>query len=353
MNVHGIDHIEFYVGDAKQSAFYFCTAFGFRLLGETSPAVAGHRSLLLQQGGIRLVLTSALTDDHPAADYVRRHGDGVAVIAFVTPDARAAHGTAVRRGAVSLAGPTVHENGAARVVTADVAGFGDVVHRFVERHGAEQEFLPGTVDLLAPDPEESEERLTLVDHIAVCLPAGELDATVGHYTEVFGFRQIFEELIEVGAQAMDSKVVQSPGGEITFTLIQPVPGRQPGQIDDFLARHGGAGVQHLALLTHDIVGTVTALQDRGVRFLSTPAAYYRGLRERMGRTEVAVDAIEETNVLVDRDHWGELFQIFTQSEHVRRTYFTEIIDRHGARTFGSGNIKALYEAVEREKTPTS
>jgi 4-hydroxymandelate synthase len=222
----------------------------------------------------------------------------------------------------------------------------------VERHGgtedsAEYDFLPGVVDMLAEDPEDGDGLLSIVDHAAICLPAGELAPTVRYYREVFGFQQIFEEFIEVGEQAMDSKVVQSPSERVTFTLIEPVPDRRPGQIDGFLARHGGAGVQHLAFLTDDIVRAVRTFEDRGVRFLSTPASYYEALEARLGGTEVDVRDLRSTNVLVDRDHWGELFQIFTRSMHVRDTYFMEIIDRHGARTFGSGNIKALYEAVER------
>jgi 4-hydroxymandelate synthase len=347
MDIKGIDHVEFYVGDAQQSAFYLCSAMGFRLCGEN--ASADSRSLLLRQGRIRLLLTSALTQDHPAAEYVRRHGDGVAVIALETADAEAAYRSAVSAGATALSAPTRHGQGDTRMVTAEVATFGDVVHRFVERHGPRNTFLPGVVDVPTPDPEVPEDLLTVVDHLAVCLPAGTLAPTVRFYQQVFGFQQVFEEFIEIGDQAMDSKVVQSPSGEVTFTLIEPVTGRGRGQIDDFLTRHGGAGVQHMALLTHEIVTAVQTLEGRGVRFLNVPGSYYEQLEERLGTPDLKIQELRETQVLVDRDHWGQVFQIFTQSMHVRRTYFMEVIDRHGARTFGSGNIKALYEAVEREK----
>ncbi|MGW4698028.1 4-hydroxyphenylpyruvate dioxygenase [Kitasatospora cineracea] len=347
MEIRGIDHVEFYVGDAQQSAFYLCTALGFRLCGETEPT--DHRSLLLRQGGIQVVLTSALSEHHPAAEFVRRHGDGVAVIALETASAAAAYDTAVAAGAAPLAEPAVYEHEGARVVTAEVAAFGDVVHRFVERHCGTEEFLPGVMNVLAADPEPGGELLSTIDHFAVCLPAGELRPTVERYQRVFGFRQIFEEFIEVGDQAMDSKVVQSPSGQVTLTLIEPVTTKRPGQIDEFLARHNGTGVQHMALLTNDIVSTVRTLTERGVTFLRTPGSYYDLLEERLGEPEVRIEELRETNVLVDQDHHGQLFQIFTRSMHVRRTYFMEVIDRHGARTFGSGNIKALYEAVEREK----
>jgi 4-hydroxymandelate synthase len=351
VEIVNVDHVEFYVGDAQQAAFYWCTAFGFRVCGQAGPetGLAGQRSLLLRQGDIQIVLTSGLNAEHPAARYVGRHGDGVANIAFGTPDARAAFDQAIARGATAVAPPMVHERGDRRVVTAVVTGFGDVNHRFVERHAPGDEFLPGLMDIFVPDPEEREQSLSVVDHVAICLPAGELARTAQYYRDVFDFDQIFAEFIEVGEQAMDSRVVQSRSGQVTFTLIEPVARRVPGQIDGFLTRHDGAGVQHLAMLTDDIVGTVRTLEGRGVTFLNTPDSYYETLQQRIGKVSHKLDELRETNVLVDRDHWGELFQIFTASMHVRSTYFTEIIDRRGARTFGSGNIKALYEAVAREK----
>jgi 4-hydroxymandelate synthase len=351
VNIGAVDHVEFYVGDAQQSAFYLCTALGFRVSGQAGPETgqADSRSLLLRQGGIDIVLTSALTPDHPAAQYVSRHGDGVANIAFEVTDAAKAFETAVERGATAVEEPAVHSRCGTEVVTASVPGFGDVGHRFVQRTGDRDDFLPGTMDIFAADPDESEQLLHTVDHAAICLPAGELRPTVAFYEKVFGFSQIFEEFIEVGEQAMDSKVVQSPSGKVTFTLIEPVTGRQPGQIDAFLARHGGAGVQHLALLTDDIVATIPAMEARGITFLDTPGTYYDELTERLGHPDLKIEDLRRTNVLVDQDHWGQVFQIFTQPMHVRKTFFWEVIDRHGARTFGSGNIKALYEAVAREE----
>ena len=350
MSIQGIDHIEMYVGDARQTAYFLCTAFGFRVCGQGGPetGLVGQRSLLLGQGDIRILLTSGLSADHPAVEYVTRHGDGVAVVAFEALDTAEVHGRATAGGAASIGAPVALRRGDDEVVVATVSGFGDVSHRLVQRTGPRREFLPGAIDMIAPDPEHGDDLLKLVDHAAVCLPAGELDPTVRHYLGAFGFAEIFSEYVEVGDQGMESRVVQSPSGGVTFTLLQPDVRRQHGQLDDFLSWHGGAGVQHLAFATDDIVTAVRTFSARGVGFASTPSSYYDMLEERLGPVDVAVSALREVGVLVDRDHWGQMFQIFTQSMHVRRTLFLELIERHGARTFGTSNIKALYEAKERE-----
>jgi 4-hydroxymandelate synthase len=350
VDVKSIDHIEFYAADAEKASTELCETFGFRLCGEAGPntGVADRKSFLLQHGQIRIVVTAALRPEHPAHGYVERHGDGVAVIAFAVPDARAAFAEAVSRGASAISEPADLVCATATATVAEVGGFGDVVHRLVQRSGAEDDLLPGLLTVLAQDPEPGIEILDVIDHLAICLPAGTLAATTEFYQHVFGFQQVFEEYVQVGRQAMDSKVVQSGSGEVTFTLIEPDTSREPGQIDRFLEAHGGAGVQHVAFLTDDIATAVRALSGRGVQFLQTPGSYYDGLAARLGNLEHEVELLRELDILVDRDHWGEVFQIFTQSTHERRTYFSEVIDRHGARTFGSGNIKALYEAVQRD-----
>lgn len=350
MDYLGIDHVEFYVGDARQAAFVLCSAFGFRLYGQGGPETGldGQRTLLLGQGDCRVLLTSALRADHPAVEYVARHGDGVAVVAFGTRDARSAFAAAVAGGATAIEAPRVHEGADATVLTATVSGFGDVTHRLVERHGAPGEFLPGLIRMPDVPPPAEADLLRTIDHAAVCLEAGTLEATVRFYQAAFGFGMIFEEYIEVGGQAMFSQVVQSPGGGATLTLIQPDLTHTPGQIDDFLAWHGGPGVQHLALSTHDVVAAVDTLGERGVGFAPTPAGYYDTLGGRLGATDLPVDRLRPRGILVDRDHWGQMYQIFAQSLHVRRTYFWELIERHGARTFGTSNIPALYEAKQRE-----
>jgi 4-hydroxymandelate synthase len=350
MNIDCIDHVEMYVGDARQTAYFLCTAFGFRVRGQGGPetGLPGQRSLLLAHGDVRILLTSGLTADHPAVAYVARHGDGVAVVAFAVDDAAAVHERATARGATSLEAPTRLARGDDQVVVATVSGFGDVAHRLVQRSGPGEEFLPGPIAMIAPDPDHGDGLLNVIDHVAVCLPSGELDPTVRHYLDAFGFTEIFSEYVEVGDQGMESRVVQAPSGGVTFTLLQPDVARQHGQLDDFLSWHGGAGVQHLAFSTDDIVTAVRTFSARGVGFAATPPAYYDVLEQRLGAIDVPVAALREVGVLVDRDHWGQMFQIFTQSMHVRRTLFLELIERHGARTFGTSNIKALYEAKERE-----
>lgn len=349
MNISGIDHIEMYVGDARQTAFYLCTAFGFTVCGQGGPetGLAGQRSLLLRQGEIQIVLTSGLVADHPATEYVRRHGDGVAIVAIGVDDAERAYHDLVGRGARSVSAPARHVGDDVEVVVAEVSGFSDVAHRLVQRRGPTREFLPGAVEVTADDPRDSK-LLRTIDHIAICVPSGGLAPTARYYEDIFGFTQIFEEYIEVGGQGMDSKVVQSPSQHVTFTLIEPDPTRRPGQIDDFLSWHAGAGVQHVAFGTDDIVTAVSTLSDHGVRFLGTPSTYYDTLEERVGHLDAPLDELRRLGVLVDRDHWGQLLQVFTESMHVRRTLFLEIIERRGALTFGSGNIKALYAAKQRE-----
>ena len=208
--------------------------------------------------------------------------------------------------------------------------------------------MPGVFDEIAFDPEPGDALLLEIDHAAICVLAGELDSTSRYYQDVFGFSEIFEEYIQVGGQGMNSKVVQSPARHVTFTLIEPDVRRSPGQIDDFLQWHAGAGVQHVAFRTDDIVTSVRTFASRGVGFLSTPGAYYDALEERLGTVDISFKDLRELGVLVDTDHWGQMYQIFTQSMHVRRTLFLELIERHGALTFGTSNIKALYEAKERE-----
>ncbi|MFL6145689.1 MAG: 4-hydroxyphenylpyruvate dioxygenase [Labedaea sp.] len=350
MNISGIDHIELFVGDARQTAFYLCTAFGFKICGLGGPetGLAGQRSLLLRQGEIQIVLTSGLVADHPATDYVSKHGDGVAIVAIGVDDAESAYRQLVERGARPVSPPARYVRDDVTVVFAEVSGFSDVTHRLVERHGPQREFLPGAIEVTESDPHGDGKLLRTIDHLAICVPAGTLTPTAKYYEDVFGFNQIFEEYIEVGGQGMDSKVVQSQSQHVTFTLIEPDPERRAGQIDDFLTWHAGAGVQHVAFGTDDIVTAVATLADHGVRFLGTPASYYETLEERVGHLDAPLEDLRRLGVLVDRDHWGQLLQIFTESMHIRRTLFLEIIERRGALTFGSGNIKALYAAKQRE-----
>ncbi|MFE6054351.1 4-hydroxyphenylpyruvate dioxygenase [Kitasatospora sp. NPDC056446] len=327
MSIQTITHTELHCADADKTAAGLCADYGFTA-AEPATAPDGSRTIELRQGTIRLHLASAADPEHPVADYVARHGDGVAVLALGCTDPQAALERAERHGA--------------RVLDRDgalVAGFGDTALRFVPLRTAEPVPEPRLLDHL--------------DHVAICLPAGGLATSVRFCEAALGFHTIFEEYIEVGEQAMDSKVVQSPSGGVTFTLIEPDTSRRPGQIDDFLTAHGGAGVQHLAFSTGDIATAVRTIRARGVEFLTTPGAYFDVLAERFGETAIPVEVLRDLNVLVDQDHGGQLFQIFARSTHPRRTYFLELIERQGAGTFGTANIKALYEAIKRHSSAAS
>ncbi|GAA2099838.1 4-hydroxyphenylpyruvate dioxygenase [Kitasatospora saccharophila] len=324
MSIQTITHVEYHCADAARTATELQTGFGFRRDAEQPAWKPGVRAVHLHQGSIRMRLHSSENTDHPVARYVERHGEGVAVLALGCADPAAALERAERHGAEVL-----DRDGAL------IAGFGDTALRFVP----------------LPDAPESAggELLDALDHVAVCVPAGELARAVLFCEAALGMHRIFGEYIAVGEQAMDSSVVQSPSGDVTFTLIEPDTGRRAGQIDTFLADHDGAGVQHLAFRTDDIATAVRTASAHGVEFLSTPGAYYDGLAERLGGTAIPVETLRELNVLVDQDHGGQLFQIFARSTHPRRTFFLEVIERQGAGTFGTANIKALYEAVERQR----
>jgi 4-hydroxymandelate synthase len=344
-----IDYIEMYVADLETAAFDWVDRYAFTVVG--TGGSAEHRSIALRHGLITLVLTEATSDQHPASAYVLSHGDGVADIALRTADVDAAFRTAVANGA-RVARPPARHAGVGPGVTAAIHGFGDVVHTLVQRDPTEGPGLPaGFVQALRSSNDRAREvGLLDIDHLAVCLDTGDLEPTVEFYVNTLGFRNIFEERIVVGSQAMESQVVQSPAGTVTLTLIEPDPSADPGQIDEFLKGHQGAGVQHVAFSSLDAVRTVRTLSNRGVAFLTTPPSYYDLLGRRIGLGKQRLEDLRATNVLADEDHGGQLFQIFTASVHPRHTLFFEVIERQGAETFGSSNIKALYEAVELERT---
>ncbi|NGN66174.1 4-hydroxyphenylpyruvate dioxygenase [Streptomyces sp. A7024] len=344
-----IDYTEMYVEDLDASAFHWVDKYGFAVVG--TGGSADYRSLALRHGRVTLLLTEATSDKHPAAAYVLEHGDGVADIALRTADVRAVFDAAVASGAPVLREPARH-TGHGPAVTAAIGGFGDVAHTLVQRAPGAAPGLPaGFVPTLQSGSRRADEvGLLDVDHFAVCLNTGDLDPTVDFYRGVLGFRDIFQEHIVVGAQAMNSKVVQSPSGAITLTLIEPDATALPGQIDEFLKSHQGPGVQHIAFSSEDAVRSVRALSGRGVGFLTPPAAYYDLLGDRITLDRQRLADLRGTGVLADEDHGGRLFQIFTASIHPRHTLFFEVIERQGAETFGSANIKALYEAVELERT---
>ena len=341
----GLDHVELYVGDAEKYAASLVDQYAFRIVARTPEDHAADRvSVAVRHGEILLVLTQALRDSHPAAEYVRRHGDGVARIALRTGDVATYFAEAIARGAHAIAGPSTMDG----TTVATLRGFGDTNHTLVER-SQEDDWCPPGLHPTDPGSADGELGLLRVDHFAVCVATGQLDSCVKYYQAAFGFQEIFEEHIVVGAQAMNSKVVQSPAKDVTLTILEPDTRHRTGQIDDFISHHGGAGVQHVAFSSSNVLRSVGALRDRGVEFLTTPGSYYDLLPGRVEIVEYEVAALRDLNILVDTDHAGQLFQIFTRSQHPRRTLFFEVIERRGAETFGSGNIKALYEAVEQER----
>nr|BCD33695.1 4-hydroxyphenylpyruvate dioxygenase [Streptomyces violaceusniger] len=342
-----VDHVGFSVGDLAAATEEFTGRYGFTVHSRSvDSAGGGARTVALGTRNIRFVLTEAKNLDHATAAYVERHGDGVSDIAFSTPDAAAAYTEAVRRGARPVAAPVERDG----VVTASIAAFGDVVHTFVGRPSpAEPWSLPGLRPAPASGCADTGTGLDRVDHFAVCLEAGHLKTAVEFYETVLDFEMVFTERIIVGGQAMDSMVVQSRSGGVTLTLIEPDESLAAGQIDQFLKDHGGAGVQHIAFATDDIVRDVGRLGDRGVAFLDTPGTYYDLVPQRLELRRHGLDDLRRLNILADQDQDGQLLQIFTRSTHPRGTLFFEVIERLGARTFGSGNIKALYSAVELQQ----
>ncbi|MEU7640371.1 4-hydroxyphenylpyruvate dioxygenase [Streptomyces sp. NPDC039016] len=350
MTAHSVDHVEFFVGDVNQASHYYCGTYGFRVVAEAGPltGLAGARSLVLAHGGVRLVLTSALHADHAASHFVRRHGDGVRDVALRSTDAAGDFARAVAAGADPVSGPETFEDAGGRVVRATIAATNDLVHTFIQRDDPSGPFLPGRF-LPVDDGAADRELLRSVDHLAFVLRPGSLDTMVDFYGRALGLKHTYDEYIVVGGQAMASKVVQDETRGITFTMVEPDPVSDRGQLNDFLDGFDGPGVQHLAYATDDIVTAARELRTSGVQLLGTPAGYYASLAER--GIEVGVDpaVLQDLGLLADRDEWGQLVQVFTRSPYARRTVFFELIQRLDARTFGSGNIKALYEAVERER----
>jgi 4-hydroxyphenylpyruvate dioxygenase len=352
MPLLGIDHIELYVGNGVQAAHYFTHALDFR---ETAYAgletgLRDRTCHLVEQGRIRFLLTSPLHGSNEIARHLGEHGDGVKVIALAVPNAEEAYRLAVRRGARGLEEPHEEsdEHGAVRLAT--IATYGETVHTFVERQDYEGSFLPGFQPAEADG--QGDGLFTGIDHVVGNVELGRMEEWVGYYERVFGFTEMIrfsDEDISTEYSALMSKVMADGKGRIKFPINEPAEGKRKSQIEEYLEFHGGPGVQHVALATTDIVGTVRALRDRGVQFLATPLSYYKELPERVGEIEEDLADLGELGILADRDDEGYLLQIFTKPLSDRPTLFFEVIERHGARGFGEGNFKALFEAIEREQ----
>jgi len=351
--INGTDYIEFFVGNAKQSSTFYRAAFGFRLLGYRGPetGMRDRASYLLEQGKIRLVLTSPLGPDGFIAEHVRRHGDGVRDLAFWVDDARDAWAKAVERGATSVQEPTVVSDAHGEVVIAAISTYGDTIHSIIERRNYTGLFLPGFVAAtseFAPEPVG----LLHVDHCVGNVELGRMNHWVSFYERVLGFHNLLtfdDKDISTEYSALMSKVMSNGNGRIKFPINEPASGKKKSQIEEYLDFYGGPGVQHIAVATEDIIETVRTLRARGVEFLRTPTSYYDELQERVGTIDEPVDELARLGILVDRDDEGYLLQIFTKPVQDRPTLFFEIIQRKGAKGFGKGNFKALFESIEREQ----
>ncbi len=347
----GYDAIEFWVGNAKQAAHYYRTAFGFQLVGYAGPetGVRDRASYVLKQRSVRFVLTTALTPDHEITRHQSEHGDGVRDVAFTVPDAEEAFRIAVERGAVPHREPEVLEDDHGKVTIAAIEAYGDTIHSFVQRTDYSGVYLPGY------QPTDEDELATPVglsgiDHVVCNVGWGEMDEWSRFYAGILGFREFrhfTDEDISTEYTALMSKVLWDGVGRIKLPINEPAEGKKKSQIEEYLDWYRGPGVQHIAISTGDIIQTVTELNRKGVKFLEVPSEYYEDAKQRVGGIDESWDAIAELGILVDRDDEGYLLQIFTEPVEDRPTVFYEIIQRHGATGFGLGNFKALFEAIER------
>jgi len=351
--INGTDYIEFFVGNAKQAAHYYCSAFGYRIVAYRGPetGVRDRASYLVQQGKVRFIFTTAMSPDSPIAQHVHRHGDGVRDLALWVDDTREAFARAVERGATPEQEPTVLKDEHGEVVIAAIRTYGDTIHSLVERKNYKGLFMPGfrpTESRFTPDPVG----LEYVDHCVGNVELGKMDVWCKFYEDVMGFKNLIsfdDKDISTEYSSLMSKVVSSGNERIKFPINEPAEGKKKSQIDEYLDFYGGPGVQHVAIITRDIVRTVTALRDRGVEFLRVPSSYYDTLLDRVGKIDEDLAPLRDLGILVDRDDEGYLLQIFTKPVEDRPTLFYEIIQRKGAKSFGKGNFKALFEAIEREQ----
>jgi 4-hydroxyphenylpyruvate dioxygenase len=354
MPLHGIDHVELYVGNAAQAAYFYTRALGFREVAYAGleTGVRDRASHVLEQGRIRLVLTGALTPEHPIGRHVAAHGDGVKVIALSVPDAGYAYRTAVDRGAKGVREPWEETDEHGTVKLATIATYGETLHTFVDRSGYDGAFRPEYVAREIGSHPPDGAGLLAIDHIVGNVELGAMETWVKFYEDVFGMTEMLhftDEAISTEYSALMSKVVTSGNGRIKFPINEPAEGKRKSQIDEYLEFYGGAGAQHIAVATRDIVATVTEMRERGIEFLTIPETYYDDVPARIGEIQESLEDLRRLGILVDRDDEGYMLQIFTKPIGDRPTMFFEVIERHGARGFGEGNFKALFEAIEREQ----
>jgi len=349
----GFDHLEFYVGNAKQSASFYATLFGFTNTAYRGLTTGNRKvaSYVMEQGDIRFVLSAALSPDQAIANQVLKHGDHVAVIALKVPDVVHAYRYVTVRGAIGAIPPTIAEDDYGVLHYAAIRAFGDVLIKFVDRQNYQGIFAPEF------QPQSyvqggCDAGLQTIDHVVSNVEFGAMDRWVQFFAETMGFQllvQFDDQAISTEYSALMSKVMQNSSGSIKLPINEPAVGKRKSQIQEYLDYHYGPGVQHIALSTNNIVETVRQLRDAGVEFLHVPTTYYKNLEARVGKIDESIDQLTELGILVDRDQEGYLLQIFTQPVEDRPTLFFEVIERHGAQSFGEGNFKSLFEAIEREQ----
>jgi 4-hydroxyphenylpyruvate dioxygenase len=347
----GVDHIAFLVGNAKQAAYFYQKAFGFDVVAYAGPetGVREYASYVLEQGKIRFTFTTALQPDHPFSEHVKKHGDGVHNVSFEVEDVEKIYQELLKRGAKPAMEPQVKKDEHGELKMAAVHTYGDTIHGLVERKNYKGVFAPGYVIY---KKEGKQTGLKAIDHIVGNVELGKMNEWCDFYRDVFGFNILItfdDKDISTEYSALMSKVMQNGTGRIKLPINEPAPGRKKSQIEEYLDYYKGPGVQHIALLTGNILETVSALRENGVEFLSVPQSYYEELPKRVGKIDEDLREIAKLNILVDRDDEGYLLQIFTKPMQDRPTFFFEVIQRKGSRGFGKGNFKALFEAIEREQ----
>ncbi len=351
--LQGTDYVEFYVGNAKQAAHFYKTAFGFQSLAYAGPetGMKDKVSYVIRQHKLTFVLTTPLKMDNEIADHIYRHGDGVKVLALQVEDARSAFEETTKRGGKVYMEPQSLKDADGEVVLSGIHTYGDTVHIFVERKNYKGIFMPGFRAWKSKYNPEST-GLLYVDHCVGNVGWNQMNPRVKFYEEVMGFRNILsfdDKDISTEYSALMSKVMSNGNGYVKFPINEPAEGKKKSQVEEFLDFYNGEGVQHVAIATHDIVKTVTELQSRGIEFLNIPASYYVDVLDRVGKIDEDLAPLQELGILIDRDNEGYLLQIFSKPLEDRPTLFFEIIQRKGAKSFGKGNFKALFEALEREQ----
>jgi 4-hydroxyphenylpyruvate dioxygenase len=351
--LNGTDHIEFYVGNAKQSAYYYQSAWGYELVAYSGPetGVRERASYVLQQEKIRLVLTTALLPESEISKHHLKHGDGVKVLALWVDDAKKSFEETIKRGAKAIMQPTVLKDESGEVVISAIQTYGETIHKFVERKNYKGAFMPG-YKAWKSNVKTKPVGLKHVDHCVGNVELGKMNDWVKFYEDVMGFKLLVtfdDKDISTEYSALMSKVVANGSGFVKFPINEPADGKKKSQIEEYLDFYHSAGVQHIAIATDDIISTVTELRSRGIEFLYVPEAYYDDVWDRVGKINEDTEAIKKLNILIDRDEEGYLLQLFTKPVQDRPTVFFEIIQRCGAKSFGKGNFKALFEAIEREQ----